>query len=195
MTTLILDGIWGGHTRWERLRQKIESSVGPCRIWAYDNSGRASITEVAQKLVAELETVRGPFHLVGYSLGGLVVREAMRLRPGLPVRRAVLLHSPHAGSWAAAFLPLPACRDMRPGSAWLRRLNAADWTIPTLVTWCATDLMVFPGTSARWARASEVCHCLMPAHAWPVVSRRLHHRVVAFLAKETPVSSASNPSL
>ncbi|HEY5813609.1 MAG TPA: hypothetical protein VIT23_13255, partial [Terrimicrobiaceae bacterium] len=41
--TLIIDGIWGSHKRWERLRSRIAKEVGPCKIWRYDNSGRASI--------------------------------------------------------------------------------------------------------------------------------------------------------
>ena len=134
--TFILDGIWGSHSRWERLRSRVVSEVGPCRIWRYDNSGRSSIESLGKALATELKQLDAPVNLVGYSMGGLVVREALRQMPGLKVRRVALLNSPNYGSAAACLLPLSACREMRPGSAFLKKLNAAPWTYPTLATWC-----------------------------------------------------------
>ena len=96
--TFILDGIWGSHSRWERLRCRIAAEVGPSRIWRYDNSGRASIESLGAELASELKRVNAPINLVGYSMGGLVVREALRQTPALKVRRVVLLNSPNYGS-------------------------------------------------------------------------------------------------
>ena len=180
--TLILDGIWGSHGRWAALANRLTRGVGPARVCRYHNSGLKRIGELGEKLAGELEEIGGPFHIVAYSMGGLVVREALRLRPGLPLRRAAFLHCPHAGSWAALFLPLPACRDMLPGSAFLRRLDAAEWTHPTLATWCPWDLMVVPGHSAAWKGATRIERIGMPAHAWPVFSPRIHRMVAEFLA-------------
>ena len=101
--TLILDGIWGSHARWERLRNRIATEVGPCRIWRYDNSGRTSLESLAADLSTELKRIDAPVNLVGYSMGGLVVREALRQAPGLKVRRVALLNSPHYGSASAMF--------------------------------------------------------------------------------------------
>ena len=154
--TLILDGIWGSHSRWERLRSRVATELGPCRIWRYDNSGRASIESLGKALAAELKRLNSPVNLVGYSMGGLVVREALRQRPELKVHRVALLNSPNYGSVAACLLPLSACREMRPGSAFLKQLNAAPWKYPTLATWCPYDLMVFPGSSGRWKKANIV---------------------------------------
>ena len=127
-----------------------------------------------------------PFNVVGYSMGSLVIREAMRKSPGLPLRRAAFLHSPHSGSLISWLLPLPACLEMHPDSAFLRRLNAAPWQVPTLVTWCPWDLMVLPGNSARWSKATVTLCCYMPAHAWPVVSPGIHKAVAAFLRSDAP---------
>ncbi len=182
--TLILDGIWGSHARWERLRSRIATEVGPCKIWRYDNSGRASIESLAAALSSELKRINTPVNLVGYSMGGLVVREALRQTPGLKVRRVALLNSPNYGSAAACLLPLSACREMRPGSAFLKQLNAAPWTYPTLATWCPYDLMVIPGSSGRWKKASLVLRSDIPMHLWPVVSAEIHRSVTAFLASE-----------
>ncbi len=180
--TLIVDGIWGWHPRWNRLRERLERERGPCRIWHYNNTGISTIEAQGTELAAELRKSNRPFHLVGYSMGSLVIREAMRQAPELPLQRAVFLHSPHAGSMVAWLLPLSACREMRPGSGFLRRLNAVPWTIPTLVTWCPWDLMVLPGNSARWSGATMTLCCHVPAHAWPVVSPGIHKAVSTFLA-------------
>ena len=109
-------------------------------------------------------------------------REALRQTPALKVLRVVLLNSPNYGSASACLLPLSACREMRPGSAFLKQLNAAPWTYPTLATWCPFDLVVFPGSSGRWQKASIVLRSDVPMHLWPVMSVEIHRSVTAFLA-------------
>ena len=184
MTTFILDGIWGGHSRWERLRSLIDKSIGPCRIWRYDNSGRTSLEDLGISLREELHGTDGPINLVGYSMGGLVIRESLRVPHKLAVRRAVFLHSPHRGTLFAHAYDLPACREMRPGSAFLARLDEASWNIPTLATWCALDAVVVPGQSACWKKAVTTIQSPVPAHAWPVISPGIHQAVIRFLEKD-----------
>jgi len=182
MTTFILDGIWGWHARWEPLRRRLEEHAGSsARIWHYDNSGRVSLETLGATLARELSELQAPFHLVGYSMGGIVVREALRQMPGLPLQKAALLHSPHSGTLTGHLLPLPACREMRPGSAFLRRLAESPWDYPTLVSWTPGDLMILPGRSACWSRASQMFESKVPAHAWPVMSREIHQKVADFL--------------
>jgi pimeloyl-ACP methyl ester carboxylesterase len=193
--TYILDGIWGYHTRWEGLRSRLEREVGPARIWRYNNSGLVSLEALGRELAAELEKTDRPVNLIGYSMGGLVVREALRQSPQLRAKNVVLLHSPHRGSLNGHLLPmLPACREMRPGSAFLRRLDESPWDHPTLVTWCPWDLMVFPGTSACWVKATERLRCEMPMHNWPILSRSLHTAVIKFLTTEKPAGTV-RPSI
>jgi triacylglycerol esterase/lipase EstA (alpha/beta hydrolase family) len=182
MTTLILDGIWGTHGRWAMLSRRIESSVGPCSIWRYENSGRTSLRVEGMRLRNALEAISGPINLVGYSMGGLVIRSALREASHLNVRRVAFLHSPHNGSLAACALPFAACREMRPGSSFLAELDAAPWEIPTLATWCPFDAVVVPGASACWRRAGVQIQSLVPAHAWPVVSPEIHRAVSEFFA-------------
>lgn len=188
--TLIIDGIWGSHRRWERLRSRIAKEVGPCTIWRYDNSGRVSIEALAKALSSQLRQLDGPVNLIGYSMGGLVIREALRQSPESKVKKVALLNSPNHGSAAAFFVPLSACREMRPGSAFLRQLNAAPWTYPTLVTWCPYDLMVFPGSSGRWDKANVLLRTDVPMHLWPVFSVEIHRSITAFLSSKdgTPAS-------
>ncbi len=194
MKTYILDGIWGSHRRWEGLRQRVETNLGPCEIWRYDNSGRTSLEVEGARLREELGQITMPLNLVGYSMGGLVIREALRGAADLSVRRAAFLHCPHRGSLAAHTLGLPACREMRPGSAFLKRLNESPWSIPTLATWCAWDAVILPGHSGRWERATTLLQSHMPAHAWPVISPGLHRAVIDFFGAE-PDSTSSQDAI
>lgn len=184
MTTLILDGFLGWHSRWEGLRQRVDREVGACRIWRYDTSGFVSIEKLSARLVAELRCLDTDFHLIGYSMGGIVIREALRQAPELRLKKTVLLHSPHGGTHMAHLLPLPAVKEMRPGSAFLRRLDKTEWTRPTLASWCPGDLMIVPGSSARWGKASHILQSPVPAHAWPIYSPRIHQSVVQFLNED-----------
>lgn len=183
--TYILDGIWGWHLRWEGLRKRVEKEVGPCQIWHYDNSGRTSLEKAGTELAKEIAKGPGQVNLVGYSMGGLVIREALRQEKSVQARNVVLLHSPNNGSLNGHFFPmLPACQEMRPGSSFIQRLNQAPWSHPTLVSWCPYDLVVFPGTSARWGKATQSLRSDVPVHAWPVVSKSIHNAVVSFLLVE-----------
>lgn len=176
MTTLLLDGWKGSHHRLERLRRVVGGSIRP-----YENSGHTSIVRLAEDLAAHLRTLDGPFQAVAYSMGGLVLREALRQEPDLPLERAVFLHTPHQGTWAAHFLTGAALQEMRPGSAFLRRLNRAPWTFPALNVWCPGDLVVIPGGHARWAGATEEFRYDLPAHVGPIYDARLHRRIRQYL--------------
>ena len=181
-TTLILDGIFGSHRRWEGLRRRLEKEVGPASIWRYANFGNRGLEELGEALAQKISGLAGPVNLVGYSMGGLVVREALRCAPHLEVRRVALLCSPHSGSLVAWCLPLKAVRQMRPRSAFLQRLHAAEWKPQTLAVWCPGDLMVLPSRSAKWDRAHHIHRCDIPAHAWPIYSKSIHQKIADFLA-------------
>ena len=180
-TTFVLEGFIGNHSRWEGLRRRIQAEIGPCQIWRYDNSGRTSLEKEGAALRDELEKIHTPINLVGYSMGGIVIREAARTLVR-SIDRAAFLHSPHRGSYLSYVFPhLPACREMRPASNFLKRLDLAAWTVPALATWCALDAIVVPGHSARWSRATATFRSDVPAHAWPVISPGIHKKVISFL--------------
>lgn len=184
--TLILDGFWGWNSRWENFRNEIDHQVGPCQIWHYDNSGRTSIEQLGARLAEELRKPNAPRNLVGYSLGGIVIREALRQAPEINLDKVALLHSPNYGTLVAYLLPLPALIEMRPGSAFMKRLDAAPWHTPALATWCPGDLIVVPGSSGRWKKAQQIIRSDVPAHAWPMLSPGIHRAVIRFLLAGPP---------
>src|ERR671912_1439950 len=98
VTTLILDGIFGRPRRFGRLRDTIERSCGRAIIHPYDCTGRTPFEALARQLADAVRAAGTPVNLVGYSMGGIVIRSAHLLDPALPIRRAAFLNSPHAGS-------------------------------------------------------------------------------------------------
>ncbi|MDX6766189.1 MAG: hypothetical protein SFU85_05320 [Candidatus Methylacidiphilales bacterium] len=182
MKTVLLDGFCGNHSRMGRMARTLSDESGHvCQILRYDSSGRTEIGPLGARLAESLGDLKEPFHAVGYSMGGLVIREALRQSPDLPLRRAVFLHTPHRGTWMGQFLGLPAVRQIRPGSPFLQQLAQATWSTPTLNIWCPGDLIVVPGWQARWEKATveECCH--VPGHVWPLFSKNMHQRIAIFL--------------
>lgn len=89
-------------------------------------------------------------HLVGHSLGGVVVRYAVqRLALAPAVRTAVTVAAPHAGTPVASLGWGPAVRAVRPGSPFLEDLHRAP--DPGGVRWAAyysdCDLVVGPDSA------------------------------------------------
>jgi triacylglycerol lipase len=119
-------------------------------------AGTKHVPELAERVAAKVEEVRRltgaeKVHLVGHSLGGVLIRWYVQEMGGDRfVDTAITVASPHEGTVAA----LPAlgrtARDLRPGSAVMRRL--ACGARPTDVRWIAfysnLDVLVVPGPSA-----------------------------------------------
>jgi triacylglycerol lipase len=116
----------------------------------------SSVDELADRLAATVEGVlavtgAGKVHLVGHSLGGVIIALALT-RDGLAehVDLVVTIGSPFSGSPWARMLPLaPLVRELRPGSALLSHLAAVP--APARVRWlsfAATHDPVVPGDGA-----------------------------------------------
>lgn len=189
--TLILDGFLGRPRRWERLRRRLLATAGPASIFSYDCTGRLGLPTLGRLLIDRVGMLGGAVNLVGYSMGGLVIRSAKMLEPTLPVEKAVFINSPHRGTWLAHLWPLPGVRQMRPRHPYLRTLNAAPWDVPTLVVYNRFDGIVVPARSTRWPACQDHYVCPVPAHVWPVWSKSVHRRVADFLA--APSKEAACP--
>lgn len=183
--TLMLDGIWGRPRRFEPLMQTIRQTIGPAEMFLYNSSGLIQFEQLGAELAAEIRRRNCPVNLIGFSMGGLVVRAAHMLDKDLPIQKAVFLNSPHDGSILAYAFPFGGIRQIRPSDRFIQQIRAVEWNIPTLATWCALDTMVIPGRSARWHRAQETISCAVPLHVWPIHSKRIWKRTVQFLASES----------
>jgi pimeloyl-ACP methyl ester carboxylesterase len=129
---LLVHGYGGTDRMWKPLRDELDRAGFDCVIALRYNASRSGIGEIAEWLVSRAtQAMRATgidrVHLVGHSLGGLVVREAVQ-RGGLAGRTssAVTIATPHAGARLAHFVPGPAARQMRPGSAFLAELAGEE---------------------------------------------------------------------
>ncbi|HLL46168.1 MAG TPA: alpha/beta fold hydrolase, partial [Longimicrobiaceae bacterium] len=111
--------------------------------WRYTYPTFNSLDDAALDLATHLRNQfmgRSDVVLVGHSMGGLVARRAAQLLNGgsVQIARVITLGTPHRGSEAASpgfFAPVSwlsawaistaGSRDLRPGSAFLNRLNSA----------------------------------------------------------------------
>lgn len=95
--------------------------------------------------------------IVAYSMGALAVRQFLQRQGGRTcVRRFISLAGPHHGTLMAYLRWNIGCRQMRPGSAWLRDLNAdADpWgEVQVFSFWTPLDGMVLPSSGSRLPHA------------------------------------------
>jgi pimeloyl-ACP methyl ester carboxylesterase len=108
--------------------------------------------ELARRVEATREvTGARRVHLVGHSLGGILIRYYVQLLGGeASVDTAVTLASPHEGTLAAGFGRSPVLRQLRPGSWVIQALQ--ETARPSPVQWTAyysnLDALVQPAGSA-----------------------------------------------
>jgi len=97
---LFVHGLWmnGLETWWLRHRMQEHGFAAHAVSYATMHS---TAEEVARQLAVEIATLEPPVHLVGHSLGGLMLLKMFELLPDQPPGRVVLLGSPVAGSCAA----------------------------------------------------------------------------------------------
>jgi triacylglycerol lipase len=153
------------------------------------SSGRAGLDDLALQLHDFVHTnlPNGEsFDLIGFSMGGLVSRYYIQRLGGLNrVRRFITISSPHQGSYWACLIGSTACRQMRPGSPFLRDLNQDVKMLEQVrfvSLWTPLDLMIVPATSSRLNVGKEF---VLPValHRWMVFSRR-SLRLIAGLLQE-----------
>jgi triacylglycerol lipase len=108
------------------------------------------------------------FDLVGFSMGGLVCRYYIqRMRGYARVRRFVTLSTPNHGTIWAWLSGRAGVKEMRPGSALLRELNADPSKLAPLrytSIYTPVDLTIVPPDSSRMSVARNVVSWV-PFHA------------------------------
>ena len=99
-SVLVVHGLWmnGLETHW--LRQRLAARGFDARAFSY-HSLHADLPEVVTALEAQVRALPPPVHLVGHSLGGVMLVALFERVSDLPEGRVVLLGSPVNGSCAA----------------------------------------------------------------------------------------------
>ncbi len=138
---LLVHGFCGTKSSWSLVAQRLVADGFTVEAISYSPFG-TSVERLADRVVAEVgrilaQTGADKVHLVGHSLGGVVIAEAFsdgRL-DGL-VDTVVTLGAPFGGSPWATLMPVgEVARALRCGSALLSRLNSSP--VPNGVRWFA----------------------------------------------------------
>jgi triacylglycerol lipase len=126
------------------------------------NWGQRGIEPLAQQVADFSRTTFGKrrFDLVGFSMGGLVTRYYLQRLGGVDhVQHYVTLSAPHHGTNMAWLIPNRGCREMRPGSPFLRDLASdADQLREVKFTSLYTpfDMVIVPAKSSVMPQARNV---------------------------------------
>jgi triacylglycerol lipase len=149
---LLVHGLGGTKSSWSLVAQTLSARGLTVDAIAYAPLG-TSVEQLADRLVAEVKRILSrtgadKVHLVGHSLGGVVIAQAIA-DGGLDglVDTVVTLGSPFGGSPWAGLLPfVEIVRALRPGSPLLQRLASAP--VPDGVRWLAVTAaldIIVPG--------------------------------------------------
>ena len=136
------------------------------------NLGQAGLEPLARQIAtfADREFRGRTFDLVGFSMGGLVSRYYLQRLGGVRrVEHFVTLSAPHHGTALAHFIPNPGCREMRPGSAFLRDLDrdaAQLERVKFTSLYTPLDLVILPSRSSAMPQARNV---KLPIAAHPLM--------------------------
>lgn len=168
---------------WNVFRRRLERDGFPVFTVTFPGLGLGDVRESGSLLEERVDEVleatgREALHLVGHSLGGLVMRELVQNRGGAArVRSCATLGTPHQGTLTSLVaLVRPACRQMLPGSAYLRELNGGSPDVPFVNVYSARDALVVPWGNARYPPADN--HRLRFGGHWGLLFRRASYRPI-----------------
>jgi len=194
---ILVHGLWLGGWTMQGLRLRLSRRGFAAHTFAYSSVAQ-SLDEHARRLAARIGELREPvIHLVGYSLGGLVVLRCLRNHGEQRVGRVVLMGTPvracmagrHLENLAAGKRLLGASRDVwrslpeefRPASELGVIAGSRPWGLGRM-------MMRLPGTNDGVVRLDETevagmrDRIVLPlSHSGMLVSAQLARQVVAFL--------------
>jgi triacylglycerol lipase len=199
---LLVHGLAGTKSSWSLVAETLSARGLTVDAIAYPPVG-TSVERLADQLVAEVQTIlhrtgADKVHLVGHSLGGVVIAQAIaggRL-DGM-VDTVITLASPFGGSPWAGLLPfVEIVRALRPGSPLLQRLACAP--VPDGVRWLAVTAaldIIVPGLRSVPPHADvETITFGDVGHLGLLVSRQVIGYIAAALsARES--ATAPGPSM
>lgn len=112
-TVVLVHGLWMHGVAMELARRRVARCGYRALSYTYPTM-RLTLTENAERLIRYLRGLNAPrLHLVGHSLGGLIVLRALDDAAALPPGRVVLVGTPCLGSHAARRLQrLPGGRTV-----------------------------------------------------------------------------------
>jgi len=142
--------------------------------WSLTQTLRQSTASVARQVERKTAHWKGPVHLVGHSLGGLIALRLKREYPELNIKRVVQLGSPNLGS---------------PAADTLKGNSLASWFFGPVLAELSEDLTlseqrdpdVAATANSAWGREASVRLAAPTIHTGLPLSRSVAEATVAFL--------------
>jgi triacylglycerol lipase len=198
---VLVHGFAGSKSSWALVANALKARGVAVEAMSYPPVG-TSVQQLADRLVAEVERIlvatgTDKVHLVGHSLGGVVIAQAIadRRLTGR-VDTVITLGSPFGGSpWAGVLPFVEIVRELRTGSPLLRRLASAP--LPDGVRWlsltAALDIIV-PGLRAVPSHAqAETITFDGVGHLGMLLSRQVIGCIAAALCAQEPATAREAP--
>jgi triacylglycerol lipase len=177
MNVVLVHGFGDTGRLFRRLWRHLEARGHLCHApTLHPRDGGLGLEDLSGKLASFIRAnvARGaPVALVGFSMGALVARHYLQARGGAASTRAFFsIAGPHRGTLNAYLHGGAGVRQMRPGSAFLRGLDAGAGALrglPVFTYRTLFDLMVVPSRSSRIGAAPErvlwcPLHSMLPGH-------------------------------
>jgi triacylglycerol lipase len=195
---LLVHGFGGSKSHWSLVAKTLSAGGLNVKAITYAPLG-TSVEHLAGQLVADVEatlseTSADKVHLVGHSLGGVIIAQAIAdARLHGRVDTVVTLGSPFGGSPWAGLLPIfEIVRALRQGSPLLRRL--ASTPLPDGVRWlsvtAALDIIVPGLRSVPFHAQVETITVNDVGHLGMLKSEQVIGCIAAALCKQSAASAA-----
>jgi len=200
---LLVHGFAGTKSSWALVADTLKARGVAVEAMSYPPVG-TSVQQLAERLVAEVERILAvtgadKVHLVGHSLGGVVIGQAIadRRLTGR-VDTVITLGSPFGGSpWAGVLPFLEIVRELRAGSPLLSRL--ASTPLPDGVRWlsltAALDVIVPGARAVRSHPQAETITFEGVGHIGMLVSRQVIGCIAAELCTPETADAGRMPVL
>lgn len=190
---LLVHGIMDRGWRFGRMRTALEAhALGPVHAMEIvPNDGSITFAVMGEQVRESanallLQTGASKVDIVAFSMGALAVRQFLHFLDGhRQVRRFISLSGPHHGTLTARLNFNSAGRQMRPGSTFLKELNAGEgnWgDVEVHSFWTPLDLTIFPSESSRLEGADNRTFPVM-LHPLMITDRRVIQAVAEVLAQ------------
>ena len=177
MNVLLIHGLYDTGSIFKKLVKQLSSHGHRCLVPSlHPSDSRHGIADLACKLevmVNEVFLPTKPLAVIGFSMGCLIARYYLhRMHAFHRTKAFFAISGPHRGTWLAYLHRGQGAREMRPGSDFLKDLDAVDETAleyPNYSYWTPLDLMIIPSSSSRMIAATDrivwaAHHAMMPSH-------------------------------
>lgn len=163
MKVVLVHGFFEKGNAYATLRKRLaRQNIACLTVRLSPSDARDGLEALAHQMKQQIDAAYGPdekISVVGFSMGGLVSRYYLQDLGGAGrCQQLITIASPHAGTHMAKCYPSKGAFQMRPGSDFLKRLQATEHRLgkmPVVSYRTPFDLMILPSTSSRWSRADN----------------------------------------